>query len=143
VLERLTHAGAIPGLLARDAGETVGWVSVAPREQFERILRSRTIGPVEPDESGVWSLVCFWIPARYRRSGIGTALLQGAVAHAKGRGATVLEAYPVDTAGERRPSAELFSGTVGMFERAGFDVTPHPTSGRPVARLSLVTRGAR
>ncbi|MGH8773832.1 MAG: GNAT family N-acetyltransferase [Jiangellaceae bacterium] len=139
VLERLTLAGDVPGLLAYHGDEPVGWVSVAPRPQYERVLRSRTIGPDKPDETDVWSIVCFWIPARRRRQGIGTVLLDGAVSHARSRDARVLEAYPVDTAGERRPGADLYWGTVGMYRRAGFGIAAHPHSGRPVARL--VVRG--
>ena len=37
-------------------------------------------------------------------------------------GATMLEAYPVDTAGERIASANAYKGTLSMFERAGFEV---------------------
>jgi GNAT superfamily N-acetyltransferase len=135
VLRRLTLDGAVPGLLAYDAKDPVGWVSIAPREQFERLTRSRVIGPLDPAEPGVWSLVCFWIAALHRRTGVGTALLDGAVDYARSQGAATIEAYPVDTAGERRPGAELFTGTVVMFRRAGFTITAHPTSGRPIARL--------
>lgn len=143
VLQRLTRNGDIPGLLGYAGSDVVGWVSVAPREQFERILRSRTINPTDPDESGVWSLVCFWIPAPRRRRGVATALLDGAVAYARRRHARVVEAYPVDTAGEKRPGAEIYRGTVAMFRRAGFDISPHPVSGRPIARLTLVRRASR
>ncbi|MBD0292976.1 MAG: GNAT family N-acetyltransferase [Jiangellaceae bacterium] len=137
LLQRLTREGAVPGLLGYDGGGPVGWVSMAPREQFERILRSRAIGPAQPDELGVWSLVCFWIPAPHRRKGVGTALLDGAVAYARSQHAAVVEAYPVDTVGEKRPGAELFTGTVTMFQRAGFTITRHARSGRPIARLTV------
>jgi GNAT superfamily N-acetyltransferase len=137
VLRRLTRDGAVPGLLAYDGNDPVGWVSIAPREQFERILRSRVIGPADPDETGIWSLVCFWMPLRQRGAGIGTGLLAGAVDYARAHGAAAVEAYPVDTAGERRPSADLFTGTVEMFRKAGFTITAHPASGRPLARLRL------
>lgn len=137
LLHRLTRDGAVPGLLAYDPDEPVGWVSVAPREQFERINRSRVVGPVDLDETGVWSLVCFWIPVARRRTGIGTALLAGAVDYARSRGATTVEAYPVRTAGQQRPGAEIFTGTVGMFEKAGFTIAAHAASGRPLARLRL------
>lgn len=139
VLERLTRGGAVPGLLGYEDDEAVGWVSVAPRPQYERVLRSRTIGPEEPNEPDVWSIVCFWIPARRRRQGIGTVLLDGAVSYARARGARVVEAYPVDTAGEKRPGADIYHGTVEMFRHTGFDVTPHRRSDRPIARL--VVRG--
>jgi GNAT superfamily N-acetyltransferase len=95
------------------------------------------IGPTDSGEPDIWSLVCFWIPVRYRRRGVATALLDGAVDHAGAHGAATVEAYPVDTAGERRPSADTFTGTVGMFGKARFTITAHSTSGRPIARLRL------
>ena len=45
-MKELVDAGERPGLLAYRDGEPVGWVSVAPREQFPRIERSRVLGPV-------------------------------------------------------------------------------------------------
>jgi ribosomal protein S18 acetylase RimI-like enzyme len=137
LLRRLTREGAVPGLLGYEGREPVGWVSVAPRDQYERVLRSRVIGPTDSGEPDIWSLVCFWIPVRYRRRGVATALLEGAVDHARAHGAATVEGYPVDTAGERRPSADIFTGTVGMFRKAGFTIAAHQTSGRPIARLRL------
>jgi len=137
LLERLTRDGAVPGLLAYDDGKPVGWVSVSPRDQFARILVSRTIEPTNRDETEVWSIVCFWLPAPRRRSGIGTTLLAAAVEFARSGGASVVEGYPVDTAGERRRGADVYTGTVGMFRSAGFSIAPHPASGRPIARLPM------
>ena len=59
-----------------------------------------------------------------------------------GHGATMLEAYPVDTAGDRIPSANAFKGTLSMFERAGFEVVERRQANadslpRPVVRLAL------
>ncbi|WP_046469401.1 GNAT family N-acetyltransferase [Allosalinactinospora lopnorensis] len=136
-LRRLTLDGAIPGLLAYEGTEPCGWVSVAPRKDFIRLARSRSLRPVDPAEPGVWSVVCFWLPPRRRRKGLGTRILDGAVEYARVNGGRVLEAYPVDTAGGRAPSAEIYPGTVQIYEKAGFVCTPHPTSGRPIARLNL------
>ena len=52
VLRRLTRDGAVPGLLAYDGSRPVGWVSIAPREQFERILRSRVLDRTTKRASG-------------------------------------------------------------------------------------------
>ena len=136
-LRRLTLDGRVPGLLAYDADGPCGWVSVAPREDFIRLSRSRTLRPADPGEPGVWSLVCFWLPPRRRRRGLGTRLLDGAIEYARANGARILEAYPVDTVGGRAPSAEVYTGTVEMFRRSGFTLAPHHLSERVVARLEL------
>ncbi|MDP9251017.1 MAG: GNAT family N-acetyltransferase [Chloroflexota bacterium] len=139
LMQRIVQAGSEPGLLAYRDGQAVGWVSVAPRPQYGRVLRSRRIGPA-PEEAAdetVWSVVCFWIPRKERGMGIATELLKGAVAHARKRGAATLEAYPVDTAGGRRPSANLFTGTLAMFRRAGFRVVDRPRGAQLVVRRDL------
>jgi GNAT superfamily N-acetyltransferase len=149
LLHRITAEGRVPGLLAFEGDEPVGWVSIAPREEFGRVYRSRNLRPDPPDQGdpagqadagpagGVWALVCFWMPPVHRRRGIGTALLDAAVAHAAERGAAVVEAYPVDTHGERVPSAEIFTGTLEMFLRAGFTEVRRRTDRRPVVQRTL------
>ncbi|PSK88772.1 acetyltransferase (GNAT) family protein [Murinocardiopsis flavida] len=137
VLERVTAEGRVPGLLAYDDGQPCGWVSLGPRSDFVRLAHSRTLRPVDPEERGVWSLVCFWMPPRRRGKGLATLLLDAAIEHARDNGARVLEAYPVDTAGGRAPTADVYTGTVALMRRAGFTCTRHPSSGRPIARLRL------
>ena len=79
LMHEIVEAGSQPGLLAYRDGKPVGWVSVAPRPQYGRVLRSRRIGPV-PDEAlddRVWSVVCFWIPRKERGKGVANHLLKG------------------------------------------------------------------
>jgi GNAT superfamily N-acetyltransferase len=139
LMHEIVEAGSEPGLLAYREGKPVGWVSVAPRPQYGRILRSRRIGP-DPDEAAddrVWSVVCFWIPRAERGKGVANELLKGAIEHAKERGARHLEAYPVDTAGGRHPAANLFTGTLAMFQRAGFREVGRPRGSQLVVRRDL------
>lgn len=130
-----------PGLVAYCAGEAVGWVSVGPRTDYERLAYSRVLAPV--DETAVWSIVCFVVGRRARGQGVATALLDAAIGFARDHGATTLEAYPVDlAAGERIASANAYSGTVAMFERVGFEVVARrkanaATRERPIVRLTL------
>jgi GNAT superfamily N-acetyltransferase len=142
VLEQATrdpdaHA---PGLLAYDQGEVVGWVSVGPRSDFERLRHSRVLAPV--DDTPVWSIVCFVVGRRSRRQGVAGRLLEAAVDYARREGATVVEAYPVETSGSRTTSASLYRGTLSMFERAGFEVVARRQANRtsplrPIVRLVL------
>jgi GNAT superfamily N-acetyltransferase len=139
LMHDVVEADAEPGLLAYRDGQPVGWVSVAPRPQYGRVLRSRRIGPPSdeaPDER-VWSVVCFWIPRGERGKGVASELLNAAVAHARERGAKHLEAYPVDTSGGRHPAANLFTGTLAMFKRAGFREVDRPRGAQLVVRRNL------
>ena len=132
-----------PGLVALRDGAAVGWVSVGPRAAFERIERSRVIPRV--DDAPTWSIVCFAVAGSARGEGVGAALLDAAVAFASANGATTIEAYPVDlpAGGALHPEA-AFTGTLAMFERAGFRVASETTStagGHPrvVVRRDLAT----
>jgi GNAT superfamily N-acetyltransferase len=68
----------------------------------------------------VWIAVCFVVRAGYRRHGLMHRLLAGAVQHAREHGAEVVEGYPVDPGDGRVDVISGYVGTVGLFERAGF-----------------------
>jgi GNAT superfamily N-acetyltransferase len=129
-----TH-GLAPGLLAYDGDRAVGWVSLAPREEYVRLARSRTAKRI--DDTPVWSIVCFFIDTEARGRGVMHALVAGAIAYAREHGARVLEAYPQDTEG-RHPAADAaFVGLLNVFERAGFVEVARQTANRPLVRLTL------
>jgi GNAT superfamily N-acetyltransferase len=95
------------------------------------------------DETPVWSIVCFVVGRRSRGRGVARALLAAGIDYARQQGATTLEAYPVEVPdGGRIPSANVYRGTLSMFEEAGFDVVarrqaPGSDTTRPIVRLSL------
>jgi len=131
-----------PGLLAYRDERVVGWVSLGPREDFGRLAHSKILAPV--DDTPVWSIVCFVVSRKIRGQGVATALLAAAVDHARANGATMLEAYPVDTAGEKIAPANAYHGTLRMFEKAGFAVAErrqwNKTSPvRPIVRRGLTS----
>jgi GNAT superfamily N-acetyltransferase len=129
-----------PGLIAYRDGRAVGWVSLGPREDYERIVHSKVLAAV--DDVPVWSIVCFVVSRRARGQGVAAVLLDAAIDYARGHGATTLEAYPVDTSAGRIPAANAYRGALSMFERAGFTVVDRrqwnaSTPVRPIVRLAL------
>jgi GNAT superfamily N-acetyltransferase len=129
-----------PGLLAYRDGRGVGWVSLGPREDYERLATSKILARV--DDMPVWSIVCFVVSRRARGQGVATELLAAAIDYARDHGVTMLEAYPVDTADGRVPAANAYHGPLPMFERAGFQVVERrqwnaTTPVRPIVRLAL------
>lgn len=136
---RLTREGPPPGLVGYRDGEAVGWVSLGPREGYERLAHSRVLAPV--DETPVWSIVCFVVARRARRSGVAAAMLEAAIGYARDQGARILEAYPVDTGGARLAAASVYRGPLSMFKRAGFRVVAtrqwNRSAERKILRLEL------
>ena len=132
-----------PGLVAFEGDRAVGWVSVGPRTDYERVVRSRVIPTI--DDRPVWSIVCFAVSSSARGRGVATALLEAAVAFAGDHDAIALEAYPVALEGDASVHPDsVYTGTLSMFERAGFTVAadrasdPSSTHPRVVVRRELV-----
>ena len=109
----IVRAGREPGLLAYSGGEVVGWISVAPREEYEALLGSPQYRPQE-DEDGVWSIVCFTVDKDARGRGVSEVLLAAALEHAFERGASAVEAYP------HREKRDDYMGHVELFRGHGF-----------------------
>ena len=137
--------GRAPGLVAYDGDEAVGWISIGPRDDYERLAHSTVLKPL--DDKPVWSIVCFVVGRRARGRGVARSLLGAGIDYARDHGATLLEAYPVDVpGGQRIPSGSVYRGTLRMFERAGFKVVarrPSPGSEqpRPIVRRAIRPRG--
>ena len=110
-----------PGLLAYDdEGVPVGWCSLGPRPDFGSIERSRDLAAPADDGQSLWGIVCFYIAAGRRGQGIARSLLDAAVAYAARHGADAVEGYAVDPTRRKFTNSELYTGTVGLFEAAGF-----------------------
>jgi GNAT superfamily N-acetyltransferase len=122
----IVQRGEEPGLLAYLDEIPVGWVSVAPREQYGQLVRSRSYGPKE-EEEGVWSIVCFYVDPRAKKQGVGTALHEAAVKHAFDRGASAVEVY-AHVEGD-------YMGDLRIYERLGFEAV-RSAGKRTVMRLT-------
>ena len=129
-----------PGLLAYQGGRAVGWVSVAPREDYGRLVHSKVRPPI--DDRPVWSIVCFVVSKSVRGRGLTTLLLDAASAYARDHGAPALEAYPVDPGEGRVPAALGYTGLLSTFEAAGFRVVRTIESPQSTVRRVTVRREA-
>lgn len=108
---------AVPiGVLAYESGVPVGWCSMAPRETYRKLERSRKMARVTAPQVSTWTVLCFFVARPYRGRGASRALLQGAVEYARAQGAEVIEAYPFDAAG----TTATHRGHSSLFAAAGF-----------------------
>lgn len=122
-LQALVESGSVPGILAISDGAPIGWCSVSPRPALAGLREAGTFP--DADDSGVWSIVCFYVAPGHRGRGVMPGLLGAAVDHAARHGARVVEAYPVDPGVPGALEQTGFMGVRSAFLRAGFvDAAP-------------------
>ena len=129
--QKLVQQGQVHGVLAFAGDEPVGWCSFGPRVDFPRLAGIKALAAVPP-APGTWSVVCFYIPARWRGRGVAELLLAAATRRAIALGATRVEGYPQDTKGKALPAAFAWTGVPRLFEKVGYRRLPLARGSRPV-----------
>ena len=134
-LRKIVNSGEIPGLLAYGNGQPIAWCSVAPRETYPVLERSRTLKRI--DDQPVWSVVCFFVAKPFRRKGVTVKLLRAAVEYAKEHGARIIEGYPVEPKKTSMPDAFAFTGLASAFRKEGFVEVLRRSETRPIMRYFI------
>lgn len=133
-------APVAPALVAYRDGAVAGWVRVGPRPAQPRIGRTRAIVAhtgESLEDTDVWAVTCFAVRREHRGRGLMRELLHAAIAHARAHGARVVEGYPLDPTVKRRGAEDLYHGTVGVFEDAGFEVIARPRPDSAIVALTV------
>jgi GNAT superfamily N-acetyltransferase len=133
---QIVEAGSVPGLIAYEGAQPVGWVAVEPRDAYPVLLRSHVLKPIDA-EPGVWAITCFFVTRQHRRSGMTSALIRAAVDHAAAHGARIVEAYPIEPRSADAPDFYVFTGFAATFEEAGFVEAARRSETRPIMRLAV------
>lgn len=120
--QRLVRKGQAHAALVFDGSTAVGWCQFGPTAELPNIRSKKTY------EEGLrklpdWRITCFFIDRERRGEGIASLALREATRSIGQLGGGTVEAYPEDYTGERTSSSFLCSGTLGMFEEAGFRKT--------------------
>ncbi|MBO0684369.1 MAG: GNAT family N-acetyltransferase [Candidatus Dormibacteraeota bacterium] len=100
--------------------EAVGWCQFGSPAELTRIKHRRAYEeqpPPPPD----WRITCFYVDKRRRRQGVADAALGGALDLIAAAGGGACEAITEDTSGREVQGRFLFSATLDLFERYGFD----------------------
>jgi GNAT superfamily N-acetyltransferase len=128
MMKRGIEMGVPVGLLGYLGKEPVAWCSFAPFDTFRGLRKTGD----EPTEK-TWSVTCFFVRREHRGQGLTRQLLDAAVAHARKRGARLVEAYPVD------PSSPSYRhmGFVSLFKDAGFSEIGREGTRRHVVQLRV------
>lgn len=135
MMKAIVESREIPGILAYAGEQPVGWCSVAPRQNFSALERSRILKPV--DDQPVWSVVCFFTAKPYRRQGVTVRLLQASIDYACQGGAKIVEGYPVDSKGKGSPDVFVYTGLLSAFLKVGFVEVLRRSETRPIMRYFI------
>lgn len=136
-MKALVETGTVPGILAYLDGTPVGWCSMAPREVFPRLGRSRILKPV--DDQPVWSAVCLFVAKGYRRQGVSVGLLKAAVDYVRDRDGRIVEGYAVEPKKGRMPDTFAYHGLAAAYRAAGFMEVARRSQTRPIMRYVIGT----
>lgn len=130
----LVDNGGQPGLVGYLDGAPAGWISLGPREDYQKLRHSPIMKPV--DDAEVWSVVCTYVAKKHRGRGLQHRLLAAAIHWTRDEGVSTLEAYPVDKP-ERSHDDFMFFGARSLYEAAGFTEVVRRSPTRVVMRLDL------
>ncbi len=131
----IVQAGGVPGLLAYDGQEAVGWIAVELREEYPRLARSRVLKPV--DAQPVWSVTCFFTRRDHREQGVSVALLKASIEHVRKHRGKIVEGYPVEPRTGKLPAPFVYMGLASAFREAGFTEVARRSETRPIFRYVI------
>jgi GNAT superfamily N-acetyltransferase len=129
--ERLVNEGRAHAALVFDGDLAVAWCQYGPPAELPNIYHRKEY-EANLDALPDYRVTCIFVDKRYRRKGVTTVALQGALDLISSAGGGLVEGYPHDTEGKR--VAVLYNGTRTLFERAGF------TYVRPKGQRNCVMR---
>jgi GNAT superfamily N-acetyltransferase len=134
-MKEIVDSGEIPGILAYQNEQPIAWCSIAPRESFILLNRSRILKAI--DEKPVWSAVCLFVKKESRRKGVSSDLLKAAIKYARGCGAKIIEGYPIDTQTNKYPDVFAATGLYSTFKEIGFEEYARRSATRPIMRIII------
>jgi hypothetical protein len=134
-MKALVDTGTVPGILGYYADSVAAWCSVARREDFPSLNRSRILKPI--DNLPVWSIVCFYVAKSFRGQGTLLQLICSAVDYVRKRGGKIVEAYPTVPRGKQLPPVSSFMGIPIVLEKAGFRICARPSEAKMIMRYNI------
>lgn len=120
--EARVREGRAHAALVFDGPNAVGWCQFGPTAELPNI-RSRKSYEQGLRELPDWRITCFFIDRERRGEGVANFALREALREIARLGGGTVEAYPEDVTGRTVSRSFLCSGTLSMFEKAGFEKT--------------------
>ena len=116
----LVNAGKAHAALVFDGDMAVAWCEYGTPDELPNIYHRKQY-ETERDRLPDYRITCFFVDREYRRKGVSSVALSGAVGLIAQAGGGVVEAYPHDIEGKKVSASFLYNGTRTLFEEAGFD----------------------
>ena len=117
--------GEAEGYLAYAGREMVGWLHAAPRHKLPHAFERLKVEPppIDVPAHDAAVIVCFVVAPAWRRRGVASALLDGALADLAARGVALVDAFPFkpDDDGDGDAAADHYHGTMSMYVARGFE----------------------
>lgn len=118
--EARVREGKAHAAIVFEGPNAIGWCQFGPTAELPNI-RSKKEYEKGVGELPDWRITCFFIDRERRGEGVAKAALDAALKEIDRLGGGTVEGYPEDYTGERTSNSFLCSGTLGMFEKAGFN----------------------
>jgi hypothetical protein len=119
VKEAMVRQGRTRSALVYAGADCVGWTQYGRTGELPAIKNRREY-LATLDRLPDWRITCFFVGKGHRRQGVATAAIAGAVHQIATLGGGWVEGYPDDVSGRKASRTFLWGGTLGMFERLGF-----------------------
>jgi hypothetical protein len=133
--QRLVDEGRAHAALVMDGDEAVAWAEYGSPDELPNIYHRKQYD-AELDVLPDYRITCMFVDKRYRRKGLLSIVLEGALQLIGEAGGGVVEGYPHDNQGKKK--SVLYNGTRALFERAGFEYV----RGKGPGNLNCVMRKA-
>ncbi|MGB8253701.1 MAG: GNAT family N-acetyltransferase [Anaerolineaceae bacterium] len=133
--KKIVLSGRPVGLLAYAAGKPVGWMAIAPREEYPTLDRSRVLKRV--DDRKVWSISCFYTASGFRGKGATVALLETSKDFVRQQHGTIIEGYPIIPRSNKVSPVAAYTGLLSSFLQVGFLEVARYSATRPIMRFEL------
>ncbi|HTP54912.1 MAG TPA: GNAT family N-acetyltransferase [Thermoplasmata archaeon] len=117
--EERVREGRAHAALVFDGSNAIGWCQFGPTAELPNI-RSKKVYEEGLGKLPDWRITCFFIDRERRGEGVASLALREALRFIAQQGGGAVEGYPEDYTGEKTSASFLCSGTLAMFEKAGF-----------------------
>jgi GNAT superfamily N-acetyltransferase len=118
--EARVRDGRAHAALLFDGPNAVGWCQFGSTGELPNI-RSKKVYEEGLRELPDWRITCFFVDRERRGAGIANVALHAALREIARLGGGSVEAYPEDVSGRKVSRSFRCSGTLGMFEKHGFE----------------------